>query len=308
MTAGARLALGCASIGNLYAALSDADAHATVDAAWDHGIRFFDTAPHYGAGLSERRLGAALRDRPRREFQISTKVGRLLVEGADANSIFEDVPAFHSEFDFSGDGVRRSLESSLERLGVDFVDVVHVHDPDDHADLALDEAFPALCALRDEGVIGRVSAGMNQSALLTRFVREADVDCVLLAGRYTLLDQSAADDLLPICLDRGVPVIAAGVFNSGLLAAPKPGAYFDYAPAPAGVLDRAEAMARTCRAFGVPLTAAAMQFPGRHPAVDTVLVGMRTADEVRANVADFALTVPEELWSDLGVADQAHSK
>ena len=300
------LGLGCAPLGNLYTALADDDALATVDAAWDAGIRLFDTAPHYGVGLSEERLGLALRDRPRNEFTVSTKVGRLLVDGADPHSIFVDVPALHSEFDFSRDGVLRSLESSLDRLGLDRVDIVHVHDPDEHAPEALTGAFPALWQLRDEKVIGRVSCGMNQSALLTRFVREAELDCVLVAGRYTLVDQSAEEDLLQACIDAKVDVIAAGVFNSGLLADPKPGAHYDYATAPAPLVERAQAMARTCAEFGVPLTAAAMQFPLRHPAVHTVLVGMRAADEVRANTAAFAVDIPDDLWAAL--EDQTHSK
>jgi D-threo-aldose 1-dehydrogenase len=292
----ARLGLGCASIGNLYAALDDDGAAATVDAAWEAGIRFFDTAPHYGAGLSETRLGRALSGRPRQEFTIATKVGRLLEEGADPASMFEDVPALHSVFDFSYDGVLRSMESSLERLDLDHVDIAHVHDPDDHADDALAGAFPALRRLQAEGVVGCVSCGMNQSGLLTRFVDEAELDCVLVAGRYTLLDRSAAADLLPACEGAGVPVIAAGVFNSGVLADPAPGAYFDYAPTPPDVLERAQALARTCAEFGVPLAAAAMQFPARHPAVDTVLVGMRTAAEVAGNVAAYNLPIPDELW------------
>ena len=168
-------------------------------------------------------------------------------------------------FDFSRDGVLRSLESSCAASTLIGVDIVHVHDPDDHAEEALAGAFPALRQLRDEKVIGAVGCGMNESALLTRFVREADLDVVLIAGRYTLLDQSADDDLLPECLERGVSVIAAGVFNSGVLADPRPGAYFDYAPAPPNVLSRAQAMARTCSEYGTSLAAAAMQFPARHP-------------------------------------------
>jgi D-threo-aldose 1-dehydrogenase len=301
----AQLGLGCASIGNLYAALGDEDAQATVDAAWDAGIRFFDTAPHYGVGVSEQRLGTALQRRPRDQFTVATKVGRLLADGADPNTIFDDVPKLHSVFDFSRSGVLRSLESSLKRLGLDRVDIVHVHDPDDHAEEALGGAFPALRKLREEKVIGAIGCGMNHSALLTRFVREADLDVVLIAGRYTLLDQSATDELLPECLDRGVDVIAAGVFNSGVLADPRPGAYFDYAPAPRDIIGRAEAMARTCEQHGTSLAAAAMQFPARHPAVSTVLVGMRTADEVARNAAAFNTAIPDALWGELL---QTHSK
>jgi D-threo-aldose 1-dehydrogenase len=301
-----RLSLGCAPIANLYTELGDAEAGATVDAAWAAGLRFFDTAPLYGNGLSETRLGAALVGRDRDDAVVATKVGRLLEPGAASETIFEGVPALHAVFDFSYDGVMRSLEASLGRLGLDRVDVVHVHDPDDHAAEALAGAFPALRKLRDEKVIGAVGAGMNQSEVLARFVREAGVDCVLVAGRYTLLDQSAADELLPLCDQHGVAVIAAGVFNSGVLADPRPGAYFDYAPASDAVLGQAQAMARVCEAHGVPLRAAVLQFPLQHPAVTTVLMGARTADEVRQNVAAFEHPIPDELWEAL--ATQTHSK
>ena len=205
----------------------------------------------------------------------------------------------HPVFDFSADGVRRSLDASLERLGLDRVDIVHVHDPDDHAEEALAGAFPALRRWRDDGVVAKIGAGMNQSALLARFVREADVDCVLLAGRYTLLDRSALDDLLPLCEATGVEVIAAGVFNSGLLADPRPGAPFDYAPAPAELVERARQLAAICARYGVPLTAAALQFPARHPAVTCVLTGVRSVAELEANVADAARPIPPDLWDDL---------
>ena len=298
-----QLGLGCAPIGNLYEGISDDDATAVVDAAHAAGIRFFDTAPLYGHGLSERRLGAALRSFPRDELTVSTKVGRVLVpdapRGRGAPTIFVDVPSVHPVFDFSADGVRRSLDASLERMGLDRVDIVHVHDPDDHAEEALAGAFPALRRLRDEGVVGAIGAGMNQAPMLTRFVREAGVDCVLLAGRYTLLDQTGIDELLPLCEQEGVSVIAAGVYNSGLLADPKPGAPFFYAPAPAAVVERARLLASHCANHGVPLTAAAIQLPKAHPAVTCVLTGVRSADELRANVADFDRPIPPELWTDL---------
>jgi D-threo-aldose 1-dehydrogenase len=196
--------------------------------------------------------------------------------------------------------VLRSLESSLERLGLDRVDVLHVHDPDDHLDVAIGEAFPALRRLRDEGVVGAIGAGMNASAPLARIVREAGVDCVLVAGRYTLLDRSAADELLPLCEREGVSVIAAGVFNSGLLADPwREDATFDYAAAPADLVSRARALATTCADHGVDVRAAALQFPLRHPAVATVLMGARSSAEVRANVDAFGAPVPDALWDAL---------
>jgi D-threo-aldose 1-dehydrogenase len=282
--------------------VDDDEAIAVVHAAYDAGIRLFDTAPLYGHGLSERRLGAALATLPRDEITVATKVGRVLVPDEPNHrdhTIFVDVPSVHPVFDFSADGTRRSLAASLERLGLDRVDIVHVHDPDDHADEALAGAFPVLRQWRDEGVVGRIGSGMNQSALLTRFVREADVDCVLLAGRYTLLDQSALDDLLPLCKETGVAVFAAGVFNSGVLADPRPGAHFDYAPAAAALIERARELAAICARYDVPLTAAALQFPARHPAVECVLTGVRSVAELEANVADAAISIPDALWDEL---------
>jgi D-threo-aldose 1-dehydrogenase len=195
--------------------------------------------------------------------------------------------------------VHRSLEASLDRLGLDRVDVVLVHDPDEHEHAALTGAFPALRRWRDEGVVHAIGAGMNQAPMLARFVREADVDCVLLAGRYTLLDHSGLDELLPLCDLEGVDVLAAGVFNSGLLANPVAGAPFFYAPAPADVVARARALDAICARHGVPLTAAALQLPIAHPAVSCVLTGARTVDELRSNVADFERPIPQELWGDL---------
>jgi D-threo-aldose 1-dehydrogenase len=294
-----RLGLGCAPLGGLYEPVSEAQARATVDAAWELGARYFDTAPHYGAGVSERRVGAALRERPREEFVVSTKVGKMLVPGAPGAREFAGEPPLGRVFDFSRDAVLRSLEGSLERLGLDRVDVVLVHDPDDHMDQAIGEALPALAALRDEGAIRAIGAGMNGAAPLARIVREADVDCVLVAGRYTLLDQSAAGELLPLCGERGVAVVPGGVFNGGVLTDPRPGAYYDYEPAPPEVLGRARRIAAVCARHGVPLPAAAMAFPRRHPAVACVLVGARSAAEVRADVADWERAVPDELWDEL---------
>jgi D-threo-aldose 1-dehydrogenase len=297
------LSLGTAPLGGMFRPVPEDDARATVDAAWDAGVRTFDTAPQYGAGRAEERLGAALRGRPRDELVVCTKVGRLVVESDEGEGggvgIFADTRGRGVTFDFSADGVRRSLEASLERLGLHRVDVLHVHDPDDHLDQAIAEALPALLELRDEGVIGAVGAGMNAAAPLARIVRETDVDCVLLAGRYTLLDRSGADDLLPLCAERGVSVIAAGVFNSGVLLDPRPGATFDYAPASDDVLERAVRIGERCAAHGVATATAAMRFPLRDPAVASVLIGARSADEVRANAAAFAADVPEALWEEL---------
>lgn len=299
---GPSLGLGAAPIGNLFTAVSEETAQAAVIAAFDAGVRFFDTAPLYGHGLSEQRLGRALQQLPRDEITVCTKVGRVLEPGGDDDTIFRDVPSVRPRFDFSRDGVRRSLEESLDRLGVDRVDVVHVHDPDDYEQDALDGAFPALLELRDDGVIKAVGAGMNQTAMLTRFVDRVDLDCVLVAGRLSLLDQSATIDLLPSCAARGVKVIVGGVFNSGVLADPKAGATYDYAAAPPDVVRRAERLAAICADHDVPLAAAAIQYPTRFPEVATVLVGARSADEVRDDVALFERPLPDGLWRDLETA------
>ena len=299
-----RLGFGGAAIGNLFTAVDDATAHAALDAAWESGVRYFDTAPHYGIGLSERRLGAALRDRPRDEFVLSTKVGRILEPafadpGAKDDQGF-DVPATHvRRWDFSADGVRRSLEESLARLGLDHVDIAYLHDPDDHVEQALTEAYPALEKLREEGILGAIGIGMNQSAVPTRFVTETDIDVVLLAGRYTLLDQSGAEDLLPAAEARGVAVVLGGVFNSGLLADPCATATYDYVPAPAELIRKALDIESVCAKHDVPLRAAALQFGLTHPAVSAALVGIRDADQARDCAAMAGVTVPETLWREL---------
>ena len=295
-----RLAFGAAPIGNLFTRVADDDARAAVDAAWDAGVRFFDTAPLYGHGLSEQRLGAALRARTRHAYVLATKVGRVLSETAvNDEDGFVDTPPIGWTYDFSHDATRSSLDSSLARLGVTHVDLLHVHDPDDHAEEALQGAFPALRRLRDEGVIRAIGAGMNQSALLARFVREADLDCVLLAGRYTLLDQSGLDELLPLCAQRGTSVIAGGVFNSGLLADPSPRATYDYVPAPPELLERARRLADVCARHGVDLKAAALRFPLAHPAVACVLTGARSAAEMAENARLLGQPIPLALWDDL---------
>ena len=298
------LSFGGAAIGNLFSSVDDVTARAAVDAAWDGGIRTFDTAPHYGLGLSERRLGDALRHRPRHEYVICTKVGRLL---APAEAPYQRdpggfaVPATHTRvLDFTGDGVRRSLTASLDRLGLEKVDIALIHDPDDHGEQALREAYPALEQLRSQGCVRAIGVGMNQAEMLTRFVTDTDIDLVLIAGRYTLLDQSAADTLLPAALDRGVSVIAGGVFNSGVLAAPRAGATYEYQAAPDALLARARALEAVCAQFGVPLRAAAARFPLRHPAVASVLIGARSAQEISDAIRLRELEIPEELWDALG--------
>lgn len=298
------LAFGAAAIGNLFTAVTEEQAHDAVSAAWDTGIRYFDTAPHYGIGLSERRLGAVLREHPRSAYTISTKVGRRLEPtdapaGDDLANGFAVPATHHRVWDFSADGVRRTLEGSLERLGLDHVDIVYLHDPDDHAEDAFREAYPALERLRSEGVVRAIGAGMNQAEMLTRFVRDTDVDVVLCAGRYTLLDQSALTELLPAAVERGTSVVIGGAFNSGLLADPKPGATYNYAAASGELLDRALRMKSVADRHGVTLRAAALAFCVAHPAVAGVLVGTRSAAEVRDCAKQFAVSVPEACWQEL---------
>jgi D-threo-aldose 1-dehydrogenase len=300
-----RLALGGAPIGNLFEAVAERDALATVDAAWARGVRLFDTAPLYGHGLSEVRLGRALSGRPRDGYVLATKVGRLLTPvGADEvrdPTIFADVPAVQPVFDFSSDGVRRSVEASLERLAVDRIDLLHVHDPDDHLDAAEAGAFPALIRLRDEGVVNAVGLGTNLASVANRFVGRVDLDWLLLAGRCTLLDQSGPEEVFDRCVEHDVRILAAGVFNSGVLAAPAAGASFHYAPVPPDVLARVRAMQAACAAHDVPLAAAALQFPLRVPGVDTVLVGARTAAEIDEDADLLDLPIPDELWDALAI-------
>jgi D-threo-aldose 1-dehydrogenase len=297
------LALGTAPLGNLFAPVAEEDAAATVGSALEAGLTYVDTAPHYGLGLAERRLGRLLAGVPRDRFVVSTKVGRLVRplapgETADPEG-FADSPPARRVWDLSGDGVRRSLEESLERLGLDRVDILLLHDPDDHEREAYEQAFPALIELRDQGVVTAIGAGMNQAEMLTRFVRDLDIDVVLVAGRYSLLDQRALAELLPTCAARGTAVVVGGVFNSGLLADPRPGATFDYAPAPPELVDRAARLAEVCARHGTPLRAAALAFPFGHPAVTGVLVGARSAAEVKDAVACFEWPVPGELWAEL---------
>lgn len=297
------LSFGAAGIGNLFSEVADEQAYEAVDAAWASGIRYFDTAPHYGLGLSERRLGAALRDRPRAAYTVSTKVGRLLEPADTGGDDLADgfaVPAAHRRvWDFSADGVRRSLDASLERLGLDRVDVVYLHDPDDHAEQAFREGYPALEELRSQGVLGAIGAGMNQTEMLTRFVRETDVDVVLCAGRYTLLDHRALTGLLPAAQARGVSVVIGGAFNSGLLADPGPGATYNYSVVPRELLARALRLKEIAERHGTTLRAAALALPAAHPAVASVLVGARSADEVHDCVRQSVTPVPLDFWQEL---------
>jgi D-threo-aldose 1-dehydrogenase len=309
-----RLGLGGASIGGLFSAVSDADGIATVRRAWDLGIRYFDTAPLYGYGASERRFGAVLAGVAREDFTISTKVGRLirpsdaLAEDADIDrqefdgredAFYAGTGPVRPVFDYSYDGVMRSLDESLERLGLDRVDIAYIHDPDEHWEAAISGAYPALERLRHDGVVRAIGAGMNQSAMLTRFAQEGDFDVFLLAGRYTLLDQSALADLMPICEQKGIAIAVGGVMNSGVLVEPRLGSRFNYVPAAADVVERAEKLAATCARHGVSLRAAAVQFPLAHPAVVSVVAGVRRIDHLEEYPRLFRETIPADLWNEL---------
>ena len=270
---------------------NDADtAVQTAARALERGVGFFDTAPFYGLGEAEQRLGLALAASGGERPVIATKAGRLLTHGADGSV---DV-----HFDFGYDAAMQSVESSLERLGVDRVDIVHIHDPDDHLQEALEGTYPALVALRDQGAIGAVSVGTNSVATAAVFLERADLDCMLVAGRYTLLDRSAAE-LIDACAQRGVAYLAAGVFNSGVLARPQAGAWYDYGPAPDETLLRASAIDSVCQRHGVSLRAAAVNFPLANPKVAAVVVGMAAPAEVDENLAALRAPVPDELWTDL---------
>ena len=296
-----RLSLGTAALGGLYTSVSDADSADTVLTALDSGINFIDTAPLYGKGTAEVRIGKALAGRDRSSFVISTKIGRLLVPSTtDIDDFFMDSDnTVKIKFDFSASGVRQSLESSLERLGLDSVEILFIHDPDANADEAILEAYPELDRMRSEGIIKAIGVGMNQCETPTRIIKETDIDMVLIAGRYSLLDQKALEGLFPAALEHNVDIIAAGVFNSGILANPVKGATYDYAPASDELLAKAVRIREVLEGHQVSLTSAALQFPLRHPAVKSVLVGCRSAAEVATNIREFDKTIENKVWDDL---------
>lgn len=291
-----RMGFGSAPIGNS-ANVSDEQAIATVHYALEQGINLFDTAPLYGAGRAEELLGAALSGVPRAEFVLSTKVGRVLDEATRT-----------LHFDYSRDGVMRSLEGSLKRLKLDHVDLLLIHDPDDYPEAALEEAYPTLDELRSQGVIRAVGSGMNQWQVLTRFAKEANFDVFLLAGRYTLLEQTSLD-FLELCRSRGIGIMLGGVFNSGILAmGAKQGATYNYAPAPAAIMEKTAAIAAICERHGVALNAAAIQFAQAHPAVSSLVIGAIHPDEIAANLTARTVQLPPALWDELyhaGLIDAA---
>lgn len=304
--------MGGAPLGNLLGEIDEAAAHAAVHAAWNVGVRHFDTAPHYGAGLSEHRMGAALRNRPRADFTLSTKVGRMLVPAPGGVGEWEDDfqhgLSFTRRLDVSHDGALRSIEDSLSRLGLARIDIAYIHDvsPDwlgaeweTHFAAAMQGAALALSRLRDEGVIGAWGLGVNMVEPCLRALRESDPDIFLLAGRYTLLDHAGLPELLPACAARGVRVVIGGPYNSGLLAG---GDTFNYKRAPDDLVARAGSIGAVCARHGVDLRAAALQFCAAHPAVAAVIPGARTAAEVEQNAAMMQQPIPAELWAELKAA------
>lgn len=296
------IGLGSAPLGGLFSPVSDADAEATIARAWSLGVRLYDTAPLYGFGLAERRLGAFLRQQPRESYAISTKVGRLLrvPDGAAIeDEHYKGTPRERPVFDFSHDGVMRSVEASLARLGLDRVDVLLVHDPDDHYDAAVSGAFRALQRLREDGTVKAIGAGMNQSEMLVRFAQAVPVDCFLLAGRYTLLDQGALDALFPVCQAKNIGILLGGIYNSGILANPSAGAKFNYQDADPALVARALELDALCRKHGTELKAAALQFCMAHPAVTVAVLGARNAAEVADNIAMSEGAVPQAFWQEL---------
>ena len=316
-----RLGLGTAPLGGLYEHVSDRVARATVRSALDLGLKLFDTAPLYGNGSAEVRLGQALTGEERGGLTVCTKVGRLIrdttdpnddldpARGHDGEPMYKDGLATHCVFDFTYDGALRSLEESLRRLQLDRVDIAYVHDPYDHLDTAVTGAYRALSRLRDEGVIGAIGLGIDSVGVGVRFLQATDIDCILIAGRLTLLDQQALVDLLPRCIERGVSILAAGVFNSGILADPDHNVRYDYAPSSPAILRQVQRLRDTCNRFEIPLQAAAIQLPLRYDGVSAVVVGARSPQEIEANVRFFEFEIPDELWHTLaaenGVPDIA---
>ncbi|MFJ2091412.1 aldo/keto reductase [Streptomyces sp. NPDC087901] len=290
-----RLGLGTAPLGGLFEAVGDEDAAATIEAAGAAGMTYFDTAPRYGHGLAERRLGRLLAPAGVTDPVISTKTGWLLRPRPDG-SPGEVIT------DWTERGIRESLESSLTRLGRSSIDILYLHDPDDYPDEIRRTAYPAVRRLRDEGLVRAIGFGMNHSGPLASYVADFEVDVVLIAGRLTLLDHEALTTLLPLCARTGTAVVVGGVFNTGLLADPAPGAMFNYRQAPAEALERARQCRALCDAYRVPIHAVAVQFPLLHPAVDSVVLGCRSAAEVTANAAAARFPVPDELWQRLAKA------
>ena len=292
------LGLGTAQLGGLYSSVSDDEGQELIDYAVQQGIQYFDTAPHYGKGVSEKRLGRYLSKYPRNSWVLSSKVGRLLVPTEqEEDSFFLDADNSVERLnDYSEAGILRSFEESLERMHLESIDIVYIHDPDDYPDDAINFAYPALEKLRAQGLVKSIGIGMNYNEIPTRMVNETDIDVVMNAGRYTLLDQSAADELFPAALRKGVSIVSVGVFNSGVLANPSPDSHYFYEPAPAHIVARALEFQSALAEFDVTLQQAAIQFPLRHKAVKCVVVGCRSAKSLGENIANFDREVPDAAW------------
>ncbi|MEJ6574443.1 MAG: aldo/keto reductase [Actinomycetes bacterium] len=296
-----RLSLGTAPLAGLFKSVDISESDQLIHTALDSGMNYFDTAPLYGHGLAEERLGRILGS-VTKPFVLQTKVGRVLnwVEKADPVPWFPDAdPHIQPVFDYSADGIKRSLDDSLKRLGVDHIDIALMHDAENHIPQAINIAYPVLADLKRQGIIKAIGIGINFCDVAIEIMKSVDLDIVLLAGRYTLLDQSAQNKLLPYALERKVDITIGGVFNSGVLADPKPGATFEYLPASDEIIAKAQAIGAFLNERGIPMTAAALQFPLRHPAVTSVLTGSRNSKELLANMVDFDLELPEDIWSQL---------
>lgn len=313
------LGFGTAPLGNLYRSISDTDARAILDQAWQGGVRYFDTAPLYGLGLSETRLNPFLRDKPRDEYVLSSKVGRLIQSCAPEYRAgigkWFDVPCRREQFDYSYDGVMRSFEHSFSRLGVDRIDILYVHDLCSFthgskvaSDTRINEFFAArgydaMVSLRDQGVIRAIGAGVNEWEVCQTLAEQGDFDLFLLAGRYTLLEQTALESFLPLCEQRGIGIVTGGPYNSGILATgARPGAYYNYDPAPQDILDRVAAIEAICKAHDVQLVDAAFQFPLRHPAHVAVIPGGQAVNEMQGNLQAAQAQIPDSLWAELKTA------
>lgn len=298
-----RLGLGGAPLGGLFQDVAEATATDTIRRVLALGVNFLDTAPLYGHGKSESYFGRALAGVAHDSYVLATKVGRVLVPVEPGKLEWDefDHPApFRPVFDFSYDGVMRSFESSLKRLSLERIDILHIHDPDNHYDQAIRGAFPAIEKLRSQGLIGAIGAGMNQAEMLSRFARAGDFDCFLLAGRYTLIDHTGLKELLPLCVEKRIGIIIGGPYNSGVLATgARPGAKFNYADAPAEVLEKVRRVEEVCAGHSVPLRAAALQFPLAHPAVVSVIPGARSVAELEENFRLMSHPIPAEFWAEL---------
>ena len=296
-----RLSLGTAPLAGLFKSVDVSDSDQLIHTALDNGMNYFDTAPLYGHGLAEERLGRILKT-VTKPFVLETKVGRVLnwVEKADPVPWFPDAdPHMQPVFDYSADGIKRSIDESLKRLGVDHIDIALMHEAENYIPQAINTAYPVLADLKRQGIIKAVGIGINFCDAALEIMKSVDLDIVLLAGRYTLLDQSAQNKLLPYALERKVDITIGGVFNSGVLADPKPGATFEYLPASDEIIQKAQDIGAFLKKLGIPLTAAALQFPLRHPAVTSVLTGSRNSRELLANLTDFDLELPEDIWNQL---------